>query len=87
MRKFVLDNAFVKGRPNLTLQAVVTWMKETHEVDVCKSTLSLWLHEMGFSYQQFTKGVYFNESRTDKALPMKYTKSMVMRVELTKHCQ
>ena len=60
MRKFVLDNAFAKGRPNLTLQAVVTWMKETHEVDVCKSTLSLWLHEMGFSYQQFTKGVYFD---------------------------
>ena len=60
VRKFVLDNAFVKGRPNLTLQAVVTWMKETHEVDVCKSTLSLWLHEMGFSYQQFTKGVYFD---------------------------
>ena len=28
-----------------------------------------------------------DESRTDEALPMKYTKSMVMRVELTKHRQ
>ena len=60
VRKFVLDDAYVKGRPNLTLQAVVTWMKDTHEVEVGKSTLSLWLHEMGFSYQQFTKGVYFD---------------------------
>ncbi len=60
VRKFVQENSNVKGRPNLTLQDVVTWLQETHHVEVCKSTVSLWLHEMGFSYHQHTKGVYFD---------------------------
>ncbi len=60
VRKFVQENSNVKGRPNLTLQDVVTWLHETHHVEVCKSNVSLWLHEMGFSYHQHTKGVYFD---------------------------
>ena len=46
VRKFVLGNGYVKGHPNLTLLA-----EGDDDVDVCKSTISLWLHEMGFSYQ------------------------------------
>ena len=60
LRKFVAENGYVKGRPNLTLQDVVTWLKDTRDVEVCKSTVSVWLHEMGFSYRQFSKGVYFD---------------------------
>ena len=59
-RKFVAENGYVKGRPNLTLQDLVSWLKDTRDVDVCKATVSLWLHEMGFSYRQFSKGVYFD---------------------------
>ena len=60
LRKFVAENGYVKGRPNLTLQDLVSWLKDTRDVDVCKSTVSVRLHEMGFSYQQFSKGVYFD---------------------------
>ena len=35
-------------------------MKEHHGVEICTTTASLWLHDMGFSYKQFSKGVYFD---------------------------
>ena len=60
VREYVLENGYVKGRPNLTLQQLVTWIKDTYCLDVCTSTVSLWLHDMGFSYKQFSKGVYFD---------------------------
>ena len=47
----------VKGRPNLTLQRLI---KDTYCLHVCTSTVSLCLHDMGFSYKQFSKGVYFD---------------------------
>lgn len=40
-------------------------MKEHHDVEVCTSTMSIWLHEMGFSYKQFSKGVYFDGHERD----------------------
>ena len=35
-------------------------MKDTYCLDIRPSTVSLWLHNMGFSYKQFSKGVYFD---------------------------
>lgn len=60
VKEHVLDYGYVKGKPNLTLQQLVTWLKEEHYIDVCTSTVSLWLHDLGFSYKQFSKGVYFD---------------------------
>ncbi len=65
LRNLVVEKGYVKGRPNLTLQDVITWLKEKYEVDVCKTTVCAWLHEMGFSYQQHTKGVYFDGHERD----------------------
>ena len=59
-RQYILDSGYVKGKPNLTLQDFVLWVKEHHGVEICTSTASLWLHDMGFSYKQFSKGVYFD---------------------------
>lgn len=50
----------MKGKPNLTLQQLVTWLKQEHSIDICTSTASVWLHDMGFSHKQFSKGVYFD---------------------------
>lgn len=60
VRKYVAEKGYVKGSPNLTLQQLVLWVKESHGADVSTSTMSLWLHDMGFSYKQFSKGVYFD---------------------------
>ncbi len=60
VRKFVCDTANMRGRPNLTLNDIVGWLKDHHQVDVCKSTVSIWLHELGFSYQHHSKGIYFD---------------------------
>jgi len=59
-KKFVIENGYAKGKPDLTLQQFVEWVKETQNVDVCMATISIWLHDMGFSYQQFSEGVYFD---------------------------
>ena len=34
VKKYVLDNGYMKGKPNLTLQQVATWLKEEHSLDV-----------------------------------------------------
>ena len=60
VKQYVLEHGYVKGRPNLTLQHLVEWVKESYGVEVCTSTVSLWLHDIGFSYKQFSKGVYFD---------------------------
>ena len=64
-KQYVLDNGYIKGMPNLTLQKFVSWIKESKSVDVCTSTASVWLHDMGFSYKQFSKGVYFDGHERD----------------------
>lgn len=58
--QYVLHNGYVKGKLNFPLQMLVTWVKETKGIDICTSTASLWLHNLGFSYHQFSKGVYFD---------------------------
>ena len=60
MKQYILDNGYRKGQPNLTLQKLFSWIKETKDVDICMSTVSIWLHNLGFSYKQFSKGVYFD---------------------------
>lgn len=64
-KEYVLENGYVKGRPNLTLNQFVLWVKEQKSVDICTTTASLWLHDMGFSYKQFSKGVYFDGHERD----------------------
>ena len=32
---------------------------DSYKVEMCKSTVSVWLHDLGFSHQQFSKGVYY----------------------------
>ncbi|ORU94723.1 MAG: hypothetical protein A6F71_09525 [Cycloclasticus sp. symbiont of Poecilosclerida sp. M] len=58
--QYVRENGYIKGKPNLTLDKFVSWVKESWNADVCTSTASEWLHELGFSYKQFSKGVYFD---------------------------
>ena len=40
-KQYVLDNGYIKGMPNLTLQKFVSWIKESKSVDVCTSTASV----------------------------------------------
>ena len=65
-KQYVLDNGYIKGKPNLTLQQFVDWVKEEKDTEVSITTVSVWLHDLGFSYKQFSKGVYFDgHERTD----------------------
>lgn len=41
------------------------WVKEQHGVEVSLSTASNWFHDMGFSYKQFSKGLYFDGHERD----------------------
>ena len=59
-KQYVRDHGYVKGEPNMTLQQFVDWVKQTQCIDICTSTASLWLHDMGFGYRQFSKGVHFD---------------------------
>lgn len=47
-KQYVLENGYVKGKPNLALQQFVTWVKEHENTEICTATASLWLHDMGF---------------------------------------
>ncbi len=60
VKSFIHENGYVKGRPNLTLMDVVSWVKAAYDVEVSKSSVGEWLHCLGFSYVQHTKGVYFD---------------------------
>ena len=65
VRTFVLDNGYRKGEANLTLQQLATWIKEKYMVEVCTSTVSNWLHDLGFSFTKISKGVYFDGHERD----------------------
>ena len=67
-REYVLENGYVKGKPNMTLLEFVSWLKEHKKVEVCTSTASLWLHDMGFTHKQFSKGVYFDGHERDDVI-------------------
>ena len=62
----------MKGKPNLTLQQVVSWVKEKHSVDISTATVSLWLNDLGLSYKQLRKGAYFDghEIHTTSSIPV-----------------
>lgn len=59
-QQFMREHGYVKGKPNLTLSQFTAWVKEECGVEVCEETARRWLHEMGFTYRQFPKGVYFD---------------------------
>ncbi len=66
VKSYICDTGYVKGSPNLTLMDVVSWVKTNYDVEVSKSSVGHWLHQLGFTYVQHTKGVYFDgHERTD----------------------
>ena len=58
--QFVRKHGYVKGAPNLTLADFVQWVSEKWDVQIHTETARVWLHQMGFSYRQFSKGIYFD---------------------------
>lgn len=60
VREYVRGNGYVKGKPNLTLQQFVRWVEEEKDLKISTSTASVWLHALGFTHKQFSKGVYFD---------------------------
>ncbi len=66
VKSYICDTGYVKGSPNLTLMDVVSWVKTNYDIEVSKSSVGHWLHLLGFTYVQHTKGVYFDgHDRTD----------------------
>ena len=57
-----LNMAIRRGSPTSPSNS---WLQETYQVEVCTSTISNWLHNLGFSYRQFSKGVYFDGHERD----------------------
>lgn len=39
---------------------IVQWMKKEWKTDICEKTARRWFHKMGFTYHQYSKGVYFD---------------------------
>ncbi len=60
VQTYIRDNGYAKGKPNLTLQQFVLWVKDKLDITISISTASVWFHELGFSHRQFSKGVYFD---------------------------
>ena len=58
--EYVRQHGYVKGAPNLTLADFIRWVAEDWGVDICHETARCWLHQMGFTYRQFSKGIYFD---------------------------
>ena len=67
-RKYAQDKGFVKGQPNLTLQQFVMWVEQEEAINISISTASRWLHELGFTHKQFSKGVYFDGHERDDVI-------------------
>ena len=59
-REYVRENAYVRGKPNLTALHFAQWVKKESEVEICEQTARFWLQKLGFSYQMFSKGVFFD---------------------------
>lgn len=59
-REYVLNNNNLREKPNITLQQFVVWVKEKRGVEIRIATAPLWMHDLGFTYKQFSKGVYFD---------------------------
>ena len=59
-REFVRKNAYRKGEPNLTVREFAGWVREGWQVDICDDTARRWLHKLGFSRVNHSKGVYFD---------------------------
>ena len=42
--KYVRENGYKKGEPNLTLLMFCKWVEESQGIKICESTASAWLH-------------------------------------------
>lgn len=60
LKQYVHNNGYVKGKPNLSLSQVVSWVMEKWGAEICEETARVWMHKLGFTYRQFSKGVYFD---------------------------
>ena len=60
VRAYVRENGYVKGKPNMTLQQFVVWVEQLEGIKISTSTASVWLHALGFTHKQFSKGVFFD---------------------------
>ena len=58
--QYIREHGYVKGAPNITLFDFVRWVAEEWNVEVSSETACCLLHLMGFSYRQFSKGIYFD---------------------------
>ena len=58
--KYVRQNGHKKGEPNLTLAQFSKWVEEEPNIKISERTASSWLRKLGFTYKQFSKGVYFD---------------------------
>jgi hypothetical protein len=63
--KYVREHGYNKGTPNLTMADFIHWVDEEWDVEICAETARTWLHQMGFSYRQFSKGIYFDGHERD----------------------
>ena len=63
--EYVREHGYTKGVPNLTLADFILWVAEEWKVEICQETARCWLHKMGFSYRQFSKGIYFDGHERD----------------------
>ena len=84
-RKYVRENAWRKGEPNLTAHTFAQWVNETTKAGICDETARLWLQKLGFTQKHHKKGVYFDgHDREDVvAYRSQFVKSMA---EIAKNC-
>ena len=59
-RKFVRQNAYKKGEPNMTVNVFRMWVETAYNVKIVNETARLLLHRLGFSQKHHQKGVYFD---------------------------
>ena len=59
-RKFMHENAYRKGEPNLTIERFCKWVKESFDVVITLETGRQWLHRLGFNICNHQKGIFFD---------------------------
>ena len=84
-RKYVRENACVRGEPNLTSEMFRRWIKTEHNCDVSGETARKWLHTLGFKQVTHTKGVYFDGHEREDVVA--YRKTFVEKLSnLDRRC-
>ena len=47
--KYVRQNGYTKGEPNLTLSQFCNWVEEEQNINISERTASSWMKKMGFT--------------------------------------